>query len=166
MCIRDRFLQRKGVCQGCSASPVLFNLCLGEAIITCRIWDMSADCGFKLNYFKLSTLLCADDQILLSGSEYALPKAFNALEKMIKGYNLNIYTEKSKRIALCGKQPIKEKIVLNYYFIEQVKVFNYLGCDMSSSHFYVKTTRFYYPDQNMLYQKRFILLTILLRDII
>ena len=60
---------------------------------------MGAECGFKLNDFKLSTPLYADDLILLSGSENVLQKAFYALDKIINGYNSSISTGKPKVIA-------------------------------------------------------------------
>lgn len=34
-------------------------------------------------------------------------------------------------MLLCGKQPLRENIVLNNYVIKQVKFFKYLVCDMS-----------------------------------
>ena len=82
---------------------------------------MGADCGFKLNYFKLSTLLKPHDQILLSSSENAPQKSFYAIDKIISGYYLRISTEKTKWIAFCGKHPIIENIVLNNCVTEQVK---------------------------------------------
>ena len=62
------------------------------------VQKMGADCGFKLNEFDLLTLLYADDQILLSGSENPLQKALYALDKIINGYSFSVPTEKTKVI--------------------------------------------------------------------
>ena len=61
---------------------------MNGAIKTCK---MGADCRFKLHDFKLSTLLHADDQIILSGSENIQQKAFSALDNIINGCNLIKY---------------------------------------------------------------------------
>lgn len=58
---------------------------------------------------NLSTLLYAEDQILLLGWENALQKAFYTLHKNFNGNNLNMSTGKTKLIASCDKQPIMER---------------------------------------------------------
>ena len=87
-----------------------------------RTWKMGADRRFKLNEFELLSLLYADDQILLYGSE-------NFLVKISNGYNLSIPAAKTN--TFCIKQPIRIKIVLNNCVIEKVKVFDYLRCSQS-----------------------------------
>lgn len=56
-------------------------------------------------------------------------KALYSLDKIINCYNLSMFSERTKLIAIYGKQPIRGTIVLTNYVIEQMKIFKYIGCD-------------------------------------
>ena len=48
---------------------------------------------------------------------------------MSKDYNLKISTDKTKIMAFKGKHLLRSKIEIDRTMLEQVKQFNYLGCD-------------------------------------
>jgi hypothetical protein len=53
------------------------------------------------------------------------------LNKTTLNYNLEISINKPKVMAFKGKYPVGSKIMINNKIIEQVKNFNYFGCDIS-----------------------------------
>ena len=50
---------------------------------------------------------------------------------MSKDYNLKISTDKTKIMAFTGKHLAHSKIEIDRSILEQVKKFNYLGCELS-----------------------------------
>ena len=50
---------------------------------------------------------------------------------MSKDYNLKISTDKTKIMAFKGKHLVRSKIEMDGSILEQVKKFNYLGCELS-----------------------------------
>jgi hypothetical protein len=50
---------------------------------------------------------------------------------MSKDYNLKISTDKTKIRAFKGKHLVRSKVEIDGSIIEQVKQFNYLGCELS-----------------------------------
>jgi len=78
----------KRVRQGCPLSPALFNIYLDEIITKWQIQDIT---GIKLsNYRQLSTLLFADDQVIIANTEDNLQKAAHKLNQIITEYGLTI----------------------------------------------------------------------------
>jgi len=50
---------------------------------------------------------------------------------MSKDYNLKMSTDKTKIMAFQGKHLVRSKIETEGSILEQVKQFNYLGCELS-----------------------------------
>ena len=50
---------------------------------------------------------------------------------MCKDYNLKISTGRTKIMAFIGKHLVHSKIEIGRSILEQVKQFNYLGCELS-----------------------------------
>ena len=50
---------------------------------------------------------------------------------MSKDYNLKISADKTKIMAFKGKHLVRSKIEIDGSVLEQVKIFNYLGCELS-----------------------------------
>jgi len=50
---------------------------------------------------------------------------------MSKDYNLKISTDKTKITDFKGKQLVRSEIEIDGTISEQVKIFNYLGCELS-----------------------------------
>lgn len=81
-------LTTQGVRHGCQRPHYFL---ISTRIDEIRTWKSGADCGFKLNNFRLWTFLHADDQILLSVYENYLQNAFYALVRIVDAYNLSIF---------------------------------------------------------------------------
>ena len=79
----------------------------------------------------LNTLLFADDQVITQDSEDKLQKSVCILNQMSKDYNLKISTDTTKIMASKGKHLVRSKIEIDGSILEQVKQFNYLGCELS-----------------------------------
>jgi len=50
---------------------------------------------------------------------------------MCKDYNLKISTGRTKIMAFKGKHLVRSEIEIDGSILEQVKQFNYLGCELS-----------------------------------
>jgi hypothetical protein len=85
---------------------------------------------FCINNIEINTLLFADDQVILANSEDNLQRAIHRLNVMSKDYNMRISVDKTKLLALRGKDPIRIKIVINERILDQVLNFNCLGYNM------------------------------------
>jgi len=78
-------------------SPTLFNIYLNEIITKWQNQDLT---GIKLSKNQqLSTLLFADDQIIIANTENNLQKAAYKLNRAITEYSLTISVQKTKSMA-------------------------------------------------------------------
>jgi hypothetical protein len=112
----------KGVRQSCPLSPTLFNTYLDEIITK---WQTHDKIGIKLSKNQhLSTLLFADDQVIVADTEDNLQKAAHKLNRLITEYGLTISVQKTKTFK--ERNPVRTKIVIDNKIIEQVKSFMYL----------------------------------------
>ncbi len=80
---RDYFSQTKGVRQGCSLSPTLFNIYINELA---SALDKSSCPGLTLEGREIKCLLYADDLLLLSPHEEGLHQSLSILEKYSKDW--------------------------------------------------------------------------------
>jgi len=72
----------KGLRQGCPLSPTLFNIYLDDIITK---WQKQDITGIKLSKNQqLSTLLFADDQVVIADTEDRLKKVAHKLNEIIK----------------------------------------------------------------------------------
>jgi len=114
----------KGVCQGCTLSPTLFNIYLDKIITK---WQSKDITGIKLSKNQQpSMLLFADDQVIIADTEDNLQKAVHKLNQIITEYGLTTSAQKTKLMAFKGRDPVRTKIVIDNKIIEQVNLFNYL----------------------------------------
>jgi hypothetical protein len=100
----------QGVRQGCPLSPTLFSLYIDGII---RRWQIELKDKFYINNTEINTLHFADDQVILANSEDNLKKAIHTLNVISKDYNMRISIDKTKVLALRGKDTIRIKIVIN-----------------------------------------------------
>jgi hypothetical protein len=68
--------------------------------------------------------------VIFKNSEDNLQRAIHRLNVLSKDYNMRISTDKTKVLALRGKDPIRIKIVINERILDQVLNFNYLDYNM------------------------------------
>ena len=82
----------EGVRQGCPLSSKLFNVYLNEIITKWQKQDLT---GIKLSKNQqLSTLLFADDQVILADTEDNLQKAAHELNQILTEHGLTISRKK------------------------------------------------------------------------
>jgi len=126
--ILDKIYMNQGVRQGCNLSPALFHIYIDDLL---RNWKHKADAGIMLKRdLNLNTLLFADDHVIIQDSEDKLQKSVHILNQMSKDYNLKISTDKTKIMAFKAKHLVCSKIEIDGSILEQVRQFNYLGCEL------------------------------------
>jgi transcription initiation factor TFIIIB Brf1 subunit/transcription initiation factor TFIIB len=102
----------------------LFNIYLEEIITK---WQKQDITGIKLSKNQqLSTLLFADDQVIIAEREDNLQTAAHKLNKIITEYGLTISVLVTKSMAFRGRDPVRTKIAIDNKIIEQINSFNYL----------------------------------------
>jgi hypothetical protein len=102
---------RRRLRQGCGLSPVSFILYLDKTI---KDWKSLKPPGIKIDaHSTLSTVMFADDQLLIDESERGLQRAVFQLQNILKNYNMEISEEKTKSVAATGKTPQRDKILIN-----------------------------------------------------
>jgi len=115
----------KGVRQGCPLSPTVFNIYLDEIITKSQKEDIT---GIKLSKNQqLSTLLFADDQVIIADRQDNLQRPAHKLNQIITEYGLTISVQKTKSMAFRGRDPVGTKIVIDNKIIGKVNSFSYLG---------------------------------------
>jgi len=115
----------KGIPQGYPLSPTLFNIYLDEIITK---WQNQDPTGIELSKNQqLSTLLFADDQVIIADTEDNLQKAAHKLNQIITEYVLALSVQETKSMVFKGRDPVRTKIVIDNKIIEQVNLYNYLG---------------------------------------
>jgi hypothetical protein len=76
-----------------------------------------------VNNIEINTFLFADDHVIVANSEDNLQRAIHRLNVKSKYYNMRIYIDETKVLAL---SPVRIKIVINERILEQVLKFNYV----------------------------------------
>jgi len=64
-------------------------------------------------------MLFADDQVIIAYTEDKLQKAAHKLNQIITEYGLTISVQKTKSMALKGRDPVRTKIVIDNQIIEE-----------------------------------------------
>lgn len=109
----------KGVRQGCGLSPTLFNTYRNQLV---QDWKSTTTTGFKIcNNKILTTMLYADNKMIIAKTEDELQIAANTLNKTARKYKMKISTTKTKSVvAICGKNIQRVKTIIDDTIIEQV----------------------------------------------
>ena len=82
-----------GVRQGCSLSPLLFNI-YAEAIIREALYGL--DEGVKVGGEYVKAVRYADDQAMTARTEIGLQKMINEANRVVKSYGMKINIKKTK----------------------------------------------------------------------
>ena len=111
-----------GLRQGCNLSPLLFNIFVND------IFDDLRCCPVKLNNKPITSLMYADDLLILSETEDGLKESLQRLGKYAKQWKMKISAKKTK-IMVLNKQGRKSdmKVKLDDFVIESCEQYPYLG---------------------------------------
>jgi len=119
----------RGVRQGCTLSPIIFNAYIQEAV---DIINENAKLGIKINGQKISMLRFADDIALIAESKEDLAQLINAMDKTFeKELELRINMKKIRLMVCERENNTKIQIKIRNQTIEQVDEFTYLGSTIS-----------------------------------
>ena len=114
-----------GLRQGCNLSPLLLNIFVND------IFDIFNDlkcCPVKLNNKPITSLMYADDLLILSETEDGLKESLQRLGKYAKQWKMKISAKKTK-IMVFSKQGRKSDMKVKLYdlVIESCEQYPYLG---------------------------------------
>ena len=122
---------KKGVRQGCTLSPLIFNAYIQEAIDIIRD---KTQLGIKINGYRIDMLRFADDIAIVAENERDLRKILKTMELIMeKDLHMKMNSKKTKIVVCSRDNPRRTRIKLNdNEIIEQVEDFTYLGSIISS----------------------------------
>ena len=119
------FNSTAGLRQGCNLSPPLFNIFVNDIF---DIFDDLKCCPVKLNNKPITSLMYADDLLILSETEDGLKESLQRLGKYAKQWKMKISAKKTK-IMVFNKKGRKSdmKVKLDDLVIESCEQYPYLG---------------------------------------
>lgn len=115
----------KGIRQGDSLSPLLFNLIMDEIIKQVRRLR-----GYRMGNRNITILCYADDAVLVAENEDDLQRLLYCFNRVAKTLNMVISTSKTKSLTT-SKIPVRCKLVVDDQIIQQEMKFKYLGIELS-----------------------------------
>ena len=118
-----------GLRQGCNLSPYLFNLYINDLS---KVLDLAGTDPVKLNGRNISSLLYADDMLLLSYSEAGMQKTLNILDEYCHRWQLVVNTDKTK-IMIFNKNKFTCEFKYQGKNLDIVHEYTYLGLKISKS---------------------------------
>ncbi len=127
------FPQGRGVRQGCSLSPTLFNIYINQLA---NILEHAPIQGLALHDTEIKCLLYADDLVLLSPTEEGLQDSLNLLEDYCQTWALTVNLQKT-RVMMFQKRSRSQgpthTFTLSHRTIETTKTYTYLGLKITST---------------------------------
>ncbi|KAI4885658.1 hypothetical protein NFI96_003646 [Prochilodus magdalenae] len=127
------FTQERGVRQGCSLSPTLFNIYINELAVQL---EQSAAPGLTLQDGEVKFLLYADDLVLLSPSSQGLQQHLDLLEQYCQNWALAVNMKKTKVMVFQKKPRCQEQryqFTLGRTALEHTMQYTYLGLVITAS---------------------------------
>ena len=125
--------QSRGVRQGCSLSPALFNIYINGLA---QALDQSAAPGLTLLDTEVKCLLFADDLVLLSPTKEGLQQHLDLLNNFCQSWALSVNPKKTK-IMIFQKRPNRQdqhhSFKLNHMPLEHTRDYTYLGINISNT---------------------------------
>uniref|UniRef100_A0A3B1JC70 ribonuclease H n=1 Tax=Astyanax mexicanus TaxID=7994 RepID=A0A3B1JC70_ASTMX len=127
------FTQKRGVRQGCSLSPTLFNIYINELAVQL---EQSAAPGLTLQGGEVKFLLYADDLVLLSPTAQGLQQHLDLLEQYCQNWALAVNLKKTKVMIFQKKPRCQEhryQFSLGSTALEHTMQYTYLGLIINAS---------------------------------
>src|SRR6478736_9698393 len=113
---------KRGVRQGCTLSPLLFNL-YSEFMITEALEEAK---GIRFNGNEITNLRYADDAVFATESERNLQDMMDKLNETCKTYGMAINVKKTKVMVVSQKGGGTCRVMLENVVLEQVTRYKYL----------------------------------------
>ena len=113
----------RGVRQGCTLSPLLFNLYTEELIH--RVKRVGS--GIQIGDEKLSILMYADDIVIMTESREDMQECLNAVETYAVDFKVKFGAAKSQVLVVNGPDEPEEDWHIGDTVIKQTKEYKYLG---------------------------------------
>ena len=117
----------RGVRQGCTLSPVIFNL-YSEFIFREALQDVEA--GILLNGEHLNNIRYADDTVIFADSLASLQLLMDRVTACSRKYGLEINTSKTKFMIIRRKQGTRGILLVDGTPLEKVNKYTYLGTNI------------------------------------
>ena len=112
----------RGVRQGCTLSPLLFNL-YDEAM---KREAMDMEKGVKVGGYLINSVRFADDKAVVANSERGLQQLMDNINRVTKEYIMKINVKKTKAMCISSHGGGRVRILIDAQKVEQVKQFKYL----------------------------------------
>ncbi|XP_016350301.1 uncharacterized protein LOC107695035 [Sinocyclocheilus anshuiensis] len=127
ICVNSNLGKRRGVRQGCSLSPTLFNIYINQLA---NALEHAPIQGLTLHDTEIKCLLYADDLVLLSPTKEGLQDSLNLLEDYCQTWALTVNLQKTKVMIFQKRsrsQGLTHTFTLSHRTIETTKTYTYLG---------------------------------------
>ena len=128
----------RGVRQGCSLSPLLYNI-YDEAMMREALEEV--DQGVKVGGHLIKTIRFADDKAVTASSQRGLQLLMDNINRVTEEYGMKINIKKTKVMCIARKTGGKIRILINGQKVEQVSQFRYLGSLISEDGYCEKDIR-------------------------
>jgi hypothetical protein len=128
----------RGVRQGCSLSPLLYNL-YDEAMMREALEEV--DHGVKVGGLLIKTIRFADDKAVTASSQRGLQLLMDNINRVTQEYGMKINVKKTKVMCIARKIGAKMHIMIDGQKVEQVSHFKYLGSLISEDGYCEKDIR-------------------------
>ncbi|XP_033218123.1 uncharacterized protein LOC117173592 [Belonocnema kinseyi] len=140
MGISESFKTETGVRQGCSLSPILFNIFLEDLDVTLT---KRKEEGTVIGKTKIFVMKFADDMVLLAEEAEGLRQMLKTLEKYVKKNKMEVNVTKTKIMVFRkgGKLKKEESRNFNGKELEIVGIYKYLGFWFSTTGTYSRQMR-------------------------
>jgi len=148
---------KKGVRQGCSLSPCLFNLYVQEAIN--RVRELT-QVGIKIQGENVDMLRFADDIAVLTENEEDLQNILTVMNSIFREeYNMKINKAKTKILVCSRNEAARPNIKLDGEALKVVDEYKYLGSTITNDGRCVKEIKSRLQQARCAFQKKKNLLT-------
>ena len=158
--LTNPFTTTVGVKQGCSISPLIFNLFIDKLP---TVYDETCD-GLVLGNKKLNCLMWADDCVVFALSQQGLQIAIN---KTVEFFEANVNKKKTK-CMIFNKRGIRPQFFPNVKFfinnqpLENAETYTYLGLvfvpsgstTAATKELYLKANRAWFSLSHLIYQNK------------
>jgi hypothetical protein len=128
----------RGVRQGCSLSPLLYNI-YDEAMMREALEEVNQ--GIKVGGQLIKTIRFADDKAVTASSQRGLQQLMDNVDRVTQDYGMKINVKKTKVMCIARKTGGKVCITIDGQKVEQVSQFRYLGSLISEDGYCEKDIR-------------------------